>query len=212
MIGSLTGTLQSAHEGGCVFDVNGVGYLVSCSKRTLDALEAKGGGTQTLLIETRVSQDAITLIGFADERERLAFSALTQVKTVGPQKALQVLSGLPPEELAQAIAQKDKRKVGNAKGVGAATAARIVDEPAMQKWAMTPGAGGWSAGAPAPAIATEVVLPAGGVAADAISGLANLGIKRPDAERAVAKALTSLGEGAALDALIRAALREVTAR
>ncbi len=211
MIGSLTGVVQSAHDGGCVFDVNGVGYLVSCSRRTLDALAA-GEGPRRLLVETRVSQDAITLIGFAEAGERAAFSALTQVKTVGPQKALLVLSGLSPAELAQAIAQKDRRRVGLAKGVGAATAARIVDEPAMQKWAMTPGVGGWGADQPAPGIATEVVLPGGGVAADAVSGLANLGIKRPDAERAVAKALTSLGEGAALDALIRAALREVSAR
>lgn len=211
MIGSLTGTVQSAHDGGCVFEVNGVGYLVSCSRRTLDALAA-GEGPRRLLVETRMSQDAITLIGFADPDERAAFCALTQVKTVGPQKALLVLSGLSPAELAQAIAQKDRRRLGAAKGVGAATAGRIVDEPAMQKWAMTPGAGGGGADAQAPGIATEVVLPAAGVAADAVSGLANLGIRRPDAERAVARALTSLGEGAALDALIRAALREVSAR
>jgi Holliday junction DNA helicase RuvA len=205
MIASLTGLVRESYEGGCVLDVNGVGYLVSCSRRTLEALAAREG-VQRLLVETRVSQDAITLIGFADAAERAAFGALTQVKTVGPQKALLVLSGVSPAELAQAIAQKDRLRLANTKGVGTATANRIVDEPAMQKWALGAGPGAWTAPAP------EAALPQGGVAADAVSGLANLGIRRPDAERAVARAMAALGEGAALDHLIRAALREVSGR
>ncbi len=206
MIASLTGIVQDVHEGGCVLDVNGVGYLLACSRRTLDALAGRAG-VQRVLVETRVSQEAITLIGFGDAAERAAFAALTQVKTVGPQKALQVLSGLSPAELAQAILRKDPRAVAAAKGVGAATANRVVDEPAMQKWAQ--GAG--LAAGDAPPLEEPAPLPAG-VAADAVSGLANLGIRRPDAERAVAKAVAALGEGAALDALVRAALREVGGR
>ena len=54
MIGALKGRLDSAHEGGCVFDVNGVGYLLSCSRKTLDALAGREG-VQRLLVETRVS-------------------------------------------------------------------------------------------------------------------------------------------------------------
>ena len=74
MIGSLTGRVDSVHDGGCVLDVNGVGYLVACSRKTLDKLTAKDGA-QKLLVETRVSQDAITLFGFADATERTAASA-----------------------------------------------------------------------------------------------------------------------------------------
>lgn len=201
MIGSLTGTVQAMQEGGCVLDVNGVGYLVACSRKTLDRLAAKEGA-QRLLVETRVAQDSITLYGFLDAAERDAFRALIEVKTVGPQKALLVLSGLAPADLARAIAGKQRKALAEVKGVGAATANRIVDEPAMQKWAVgkaTPeadGAGG------------VAVLEAGGPAQDAVSALLNLGLKRPEAERAVAKAQKALGEEAELNALITAALRE----
>lgn len=202
MIGSLRGTVESTGESGCVLDVNGVGYLVACSRRTLDRLASREG-VQRLLVETRVSQDAITLYGFLDAAEREAFRALIEVKTVGPQKALLVLSGLAPEQLAHAIAAKERKRLAEVRGLGAATANRIVDEPAMQKWAVgraLPEAdGGGVAVAPAPAPGAE---------ADAVSALSNLGLKRPEAERAVARARQQLGEGAELNALITLALRE----
>jgi Holliday junction DNA helicase RuvA len=158
---------------------------------------------QRLLIETRVSQDAITLYGFLDAAEREAFRALIEVKTVGPQKALLVLSGLSPEQLARAIAGKERKRLSEVKGLGAATANRIVDEPAMQKWAVgrvLPEEDGGGA------LPTPVA--AGSAEADAVSALTNLGLKRPEAERAVARAKQALGEGAELNALITVALRE----
>ncbi len=207
MIGSLKGFVESVHESGCVLDVNGVGYLVACSRKTLDRLTAREG-VQKLLIETRVSQDAITLFGFFDAPEREAFSALIEVKTVGPQKALLVLSGLTPGDLARVIATKERKRLSEVKGLGAATANRIVDEPAMQKWAVgrampeADGVGG-------------VALPAfvvAGPAADAASALTNLGWKRPEAAAAVARAAKRLGEAADLNALITEALREMAPR
>ena len=207
MIGSLKGFVESVHESGCVLDVNGVGYLIACSRKTLDRLTAREG-VQKLLIETRVSQDAITLFGFFDAPEREAFSALIEVKTVGPQKALLVLSGLTPGDLARVIATKERKRLSEVKGLGAATANRIVDEPAMQKWAVgrampeADGVGG-------------VALPAfvvAGPAADAASALTNLGWKRPEAAAAVARAAKRLGEAADLNALITEALREMAPR
>lgn len=207
MIGSLAGRVDSVHEGGCVLDVNGVGYLVACSRKTLDRLTAREG-VQKLLVETRVSQDAITLYGFADAAEREAFRALIEVKTVGPQKALLVLSGLTPGELARAIAGKERKRLAEVKGLGAATANRIIDEPAMQKWAVgraTPEPDG-SGGLPAE------VVPAQGAEADAVSALLNLGWRRPEAAAAVGRAAKRLGDGAALTALITEALKEMAPR
>jgi Holliday junction DNA helicase RuvA len=207
VIGSLRGVVESVHEGGCVLDVNGVGYLVSCSRKTLDKLTAREG-VQKLLVETRVSQDAITLFGFADPTEREAFLALIEVKTVGPQKALLVLSGLAPGELARVIAAKERKRLSEVKGLGAATANRIVDEPAMQKWAVgrampeADGVGGVAIAAAPPA----------GPEADAASALTNLGWKRPEAAAAVARAAQRLGEGADLNALITEALRAMAPR
>jgi len=203
MIGALRGRVEATHDGGCVLDVNGVGYLVACSRKTLDALTAREG-EQRLLVETRVSQDAITLYGFADAAEREAFRALIEVKTVGPQKALIVLSSLSPDGLARAIAGKERKRLSEVKGLGAATANRIVDEPAMQKWAVgraTPEADG--------AGALDVVPGAGGVQADAVSALVNLGWKQPQAATAIARVAKRLGEAATLDALIREGLKEM---
>jgi Holliday junction DNA helicase RuvA len=207
MIGSLRGIVESVHEGGCVLDVNGVGYLVACSRKTLDRLTARDGA-QKLLVETRVSQDAITLYGFADAGEREAFRALIEVKTVGPQKALLVLSGLTPAQLAAAIASKERKRLAEVKGLGAATANRIIDEPAMQKWAVgraTPeadGAGGIPAAVPEPR----------GGEADAVSALVNLGMRRPEAAAAVGRAAKRVGNDAALESLITEALKEMAPR
>jgi Holliday junction DNA helicase RuvA len=208
MIGSLRGVVESTHDGGCVLDVNGVGYLLACSRKTLDRLTARDGA-QKLLVETRVSQDAITLYGFFDATEREAFRALIEVKTVGPQKALMVLSGLSPNQLAAAIAAKERKKLSEVKGLGAATANRIIDEPAMQKWAVgraTPDADGTGG--------IAVTLPAApqGAEADAVSALVNLGMKRPEATAAVGRAAKRVGEGAALEALITEALKEMAPR
>jgi len=201
MIGSLKGFVEGLHETGCVLDVNGVGYLISCSRKTLDRLTAREG-VQKLLVETRVSQDAITLFGFFDAPERDAFRALIEVKTVGPQKALLVLGGLDPNGLARVIAAKERKRLAEVKGLGAATANRIIDEPAMQKWAVgraTPEEDGLAAATP---------LPVGSIESDAVSALVNLGIKRPEAQGAISRAAKRLGEDATLDALIRDGLRE----
>jgi Holliday junction DNA helicase RuvA len=203
MIAALKGRVESTHDGGCVLDVNGVGYLVACSRRTLDALTGREG-VQRLLVETRVSQDAITLYGFFDAAEREAFRALIEVKTVGPQKALIVLSSLSPDGLARAIAGKERKRLSEVKGLGAATANRIVDEPAMQKWAVgraTPEADGEGA---LPVLAAEA-----GAQADAVSALVNLGWKQPQAAAAIARAAKRLGDDATLDALIRDGLKEM---
>ena len=202
MIGKLTGRLDSTHEGGCIFDVGGVGYLLSCSRKTLDALSAREG-PQRVLVETHLRQDAITLYGFADAQEREAFLALIEVKTVGPQKALLVLSGLTPAELAHAIAAKERKRLGAVKGLGAATANRIVDEPAMQKWAVgrtTPSEDGEGA--------SSVPNP-NSLEADAISALVNLGLKRPEATTAITRAAKRLGADATLNDLIRDGLKEM---
>ena len=203
MIGKLTGRLDSVHEGGCILDVNGVGYLLACSRKTLDALSAREGA-QRVLVETHLRQDAITLFGFHDAAEREAFRALIEVKTVGPQKALLVLSGLRPDELARAIAAKERKRLAEVKGLGAATANRIIDEPAMQKWAVgraLPEADGSGAGDAPP--------PPGDASADAISALTNLGWKRPEAQAAVARVRKRLGDDSTLESLIRECLKDL---
>ena len=193
MIARLSGLLAETGADGAVIDVGGVGYLVQCSGKTLDALGPIGGEV-LLLTELQVREDAWTLFGFGSTAERDSFRALTSIQGVGGRLALAILSVLAPDELARAVAQEDKAMIGRANGVGPKLAARIANE--LQGKLGVTGLGG---AAPAPRA---------GAAADALSALANLGFKSAEASAAVNAAQDELGEGASLDALVRLALRK----
>jgi Holliday junction DNA helicase RuvA len=203
MIGRLTGRAAEITESGCILDVNGVGYLVSCSTATLAALR-DASGPVTLLVETEVRQDAILLTGFLSVAERDTFRKLTAIQQVGRRVALDILSALPPERLAAAIRTADKAALKAVPGVGPKLVDRLLTE--LKSWAGT--IGGSDAAAPA-----AVAAPAGqGVAADATSALANLGLKGGAAQAAVSRAVARLGEDAQVEAVIREALRELAPR
>jgi Holliday junction DNA helicase RuvA len=195
MIARLTGLLAETSADGAVLDVAGVGYAVLASARTLDAIGPIGGEVM-LLTELQVREDSMTLFAFGSAGEREAFRQLTSVQGVGGRVALAILSTLDASELATAIAHGDKAMVARANGVGPKLAQRIVNELAGKM------------GSPALAATAGVPAPRGGVGADALSALANLGFKPAEACAAVAAALADLGESATLDALVRLALRK----
>jgi len=204
MIGRLTGRATEITDSGCILDVNGVGYLLSCSTATLAALR-DAGGPVTLLVETEVRQDAILLTGFLTAAERDTFRKLTAIQQVGRRVALDILSALPPERLAAAIRTGDRAALKAVPGVGPKLVDRLLTE--LKSWAGS--IGGGDAGAPA----ATTAAPAGqGVAADAISALANLGLRGSAAQAAVSRAVARLGEDAQVEAVIREALRELAPR
>src|SRR3954466_9742946 len=127
MIGKLKGTIDAYGEDYVVLDVHGVGYLVHCSARTMQALPAPGQAA-TLSIETYVREDQIKLFGFLSDQEREWFRLLQTVQGVGAKVALAVLGTLKPSELATAIAMRDKAMVARTPGVGPKVAERIVTE------------------------------------------------------------------------------------
>ena len=201
MIAKLKGIVDSVDEGSAVIDVNGVGYLVSASSRTLRALTV--GDNTTLLVETIVREDAIALYGFLETAERDWFRILTTVQGVGARVALSILSTLAPEEIARAIAAQDRASLSRAAGVGPKLAARLATE--LKDKAAAFGV------APAPSHAAAAV-PAGtggSVNEDAVSALVNLGYRRVEAFGAVARVTQRLGSSAQLDAVIRAGLQEL---
>ena len=204
MIGKLRGIIDSYGEDFIIVDVGGVGYLVHCSARTLQALPAQGEGV-TLAIETHVREDQIKLFGFTGDVEREWFRLLQTVQGVGTKVALAVLSTLKPTDLASAIALRDKAAVARTPGVGPKVAERIVTELKDK--------------APAYAdIDPAVVRLSGAVddnraprpVADAVSALVNLGYGQPQAAAAIATAARSAGEGAETKQLIRLGLRELS--
>ena len=107
MIAKLTGQVDQTGEGYAVIDVNGIGYLVFCSSRTLNIL-ATAIGAVSVIIETHVREDHIHLYGFVDEAEQVWFKLLITVQGVGAKVCLAILSALPPDNLVQAIAARDQ--------------------------------------------------------------------------------------------------------
>jgi Holliday junction DNA helicase RuvA len=161
------------------------------------------GAHASLLIEMKVSEDAIRLYGFAAAEEREWFRLLQTVQSVGARVALSVLSTLSPRELQRALVLSDKAMIGRAPGVGPKLALRIVTElkdkvaHLISGGMMTGREGGpYPHATPAPR----------GPEADAVAALVRLGYSESIAATAVAKAASDLGEANAA-ALIREALR-----
>lgn len=209
MIAALAGRVDSAGADHAVIDVNGVGYLVFASGRTLARLPEPGGSAK-LLIETHVREDHIHLYGFADAAERAWFRLLNTVQGVGSRVALSILSVLSPAELTQAIAAQDRKTLNRASGVGPKLAQRLVTELKDKVGNIALGMGAWQSGADAPPAAASLGTASLGKAAeDAVSALEGLGYRRVEAFQAVAEATRALGADAPLEALIKAALREL---
>jgi holliday junction DNA helicase RuvA len=201
MIGKLRGLVDSIDEESLVIDVQGVGYVVSASARTLRALPPAGQET-TLYVETQMREDSIRLFGFLTPGERDWFRLLQTVQGVGAKVALAVLGTLPADKLTAAIARQDRAMVAETPGVGPKLAQRIVNELKDKAPALAvPGLDGAAAASPGGA------LPKAGE--DAVLALVGLGYARPLAVTAVAKAVAAQGDAAATSALIRAGLREL---
>ena len=204
MIGKLKGLIDSYGEDYVILDVGGVGYVVFCSSRTLAGLPA-AGELATLAIETYVREDQIKLFGFRTDHEREWFRLLQTVQGVGAKVALAVLGTLPPTDLANAIALRDKAAVARTPGVGPKVAERIVSE-------LKDKAPGFADVDPA------VVQLSGAIdnnraprpVTDAISALVNLGYGQPQAAAAIAAASRSAGEKAETAQLIRLGLKELS--
>ncbi|RTM01937.1 Holliday junction branch migration protein RuvA [Ancylobacter aquaticus] len=203
MIGKLKGLVDSYGDDHVILDVQGVGYLVHCSARTLQALPPVGEAA-TLFIEMLVREDMIRLYGFVSQAEKSWFLLLQNVQGVGSKVALNVLSTLSPSELANAVALGDKVMVARANGVGPKVAARIVAElkdKAPGFASVDPGVAGLVAQiedrqAPRPV-------------ADAVSALVNLGYAPIQASAAIAGAVREAGEDADTARLIRLGLKEL---
>jgi holliday junction DNA helicase RuvA len=202
MIGKLKGIVDSVEEEALILDVNGVGYLVSASARTLRAIPAVGEPTE-LLIETHVREDAIRLYGFFTAGEREWFRLLQSVQGVGAKVALGILGALSADALSAAVARQDKAMMARAPGVGPQLAARLVLELKDK----------------APALASADFAHAdtdrehaprlGRAAEDAVLALVGLGYAQAQAAAAVGRISAQLGPAAETATLVRAGLKEL---
>ena len=208
MIAKLRGITDTIGEDFCVIDVNGVGYLVSASAKTLSKL--KIGEETTLFTVMTVREDDISLFGFADAWEKEWFGTLTKVQGVGAKVCLSILSVLTPTQLSQAIGAQDKASFCRASGVGPKLAARIVTE-LKDKIVTIPVTSNnievINSDVSAPAPITSTPDADYSKSEDVTSALVNLGYQRIEAYRAATKVIVE-NPDADLSALIRMALKE----
>ena len=198
MIGQLRGVLIDKRPSQVLLDVAGVGYQVHIPLSTFYSLgELKD--EVSLLIHTHVRDDALLLYGFLTAREKHFFELLISASGVGPSLALKILSGMSVDDLIPAIRAGDLLQLTRIPGVGKKTAERIVVELRDKLAQME---------------AAEPERPAakGGLAADVVSALLNLGYDRRAAEKATEDAQSrSLGSGGtSFEALLRASLQNLS--
>ena len=204
MIAKLRGIIDTIYEDSCIVDVQGVGYLVSASAKTLGKLIK--GAEVSLLIETVVREDSISLYGFYDAWEKEWFNTLTKVQGVGAKVCLSILSALTPAQLAQAVSAQDKASFLRASGVGPKLAARLVTE-LKDKIVVVPGAD-VSLSDVASSDATPITpISEDSPVEDIISALVNLGYQRLEAYKTASKVYASHADKP-VGELIRLSLKE----
>jgi Holliday junction DNA helicase RuvA len=198
VIASLEGVVAEKGLNDAVIDVNGVGYRVFVSLLGLARMPDEGQRIR-LRVRTVVREDALDLYGFLTRAEEELFLLLTSVSQVGPKLALNVMSGLDADGLAQAIASGEVGRLTKIRGVGKKTAERLVLE-LKDKVKLVAGAK-----------ATVGGVPASGAKTDLVSALVNLGYKPPQAEKAADSATERAGADAPFEVLFREALKGLRA-
>jgi Holliday junction DNA helicase RuvA len=189
MIGYLEGELMDKSPGLVLVKVGGVGYQIAIPLSTFYALPDPPA-TVALQVHTRLQDDSLQLYGFSTREEKDIFLQLLSIPRVGARTALNILSGINPEDFAQALIQGDDKRLAGIPGIGKKSAARIVLElkdklPPVRRLR--------------PASSKETLIQ------DAVSALLNLGYSKNLAERAL-DAAQAQGAGT-LEDLLRQSLK-----
>lgn len=205
----ISGKLAHLADGVAVIDAGGVGYRLTVSGTTYDALRRDSdqhAPTSKLYTHMAVREDGVELFGFATESELSVFRLLINVSGVGPKAAVSILTTLTPEKLALAVCSEDQKAISRANGIGAKTAARVILE-LKDKLAKEELSGG-SGGVRMPS-GTALAKEAGGAKSrlgEAVDALLVLGYSRPEALAAL-KDIDCANTD--LENIIRAALKKM---
>jgi len=204
MIARLEGVLLEKAPTRVLLGVNGVGYEALIPLSTFTRLPEEGK-TIALRIHTHVREDAFQLYGFSTQVERAAFELLLHASRIGPRLAQTILSGIEAGALVAAIRDGDAAALQAVPGIGAKTAERIVVElrdRAEDLAGMTGELPKKSGPGPQSSSKHETRL-------QLVSALVNLQTSKAKAERVSAEVIGELGESAAIEDLVRAALRRL---
>ena len=128
----ISGRLAHLENGFAVVDAGGIGYKLTISGTTYDAMPANRSVKEPpevrLYTHLAVREDDIELFGFATLAELSTFKLLISVSGIGPKAAMSILTLLTPEKFAVAVCSDDKKTIAKANGIGPKTAARVILE------------------------------------------------------------------------------------
>jgi len=192
VIAFLKGTIQQKAPGQVVVDIGGVGYCAYIPLSTYLRLGDEGSSCE-LHIHTHLTDSALSLYGFASGEERELFLKLIAVSGIGPKLALNVLSGIGPAELEEAVLESDVARITLIPGIGKKLAIRIaleLQEKIEKKEKVLGGRGSKER-------------------EDLISTLMNLGFRRKEVEGVVDQAIRTLKPQAGIENLLRECLRKL---
>lgn len=172
MIAQIRGTLAHKLPGEIIVDVGGVGYQVFIPLNVFYRLPEVGDSI-SLYIHTHLREDALQLFGFAAAEEKHVFLLLNAVSGIGPKLAVNILSGIPADELVRAVKDGDQLRLLSIPGVGRKLAERMIVElrDKFTTWQSRP---------------SEVARSDDSqLTADAVSALVNLGYRKVEVEKNV---------------------------
>ena len=196
MIAQISGKLAQKLPGEVVIDVGGIGYLVLIPLNVFYHLPDIGA-PMSLQIHTHVREDALQLFGFRDAAEKQVFLLLMGVSGIGPKLALNILSGIPAEDLARALRNGDQVRLVSIPGVGRKLAERMIVELKDKFTNLTPVT---LDNASKPEASSQKMQ-------DAVSALMNLGYKKPEIEKTVRDVLKN--RELSLEDVLRETLRQM---
>ena len=196
MIAQISGTLAHKMPGEVVIDVGGVGYQIFIPLNVFYGLP-EVGAVVSLYIHTHLREDALQLFGFCEVEEKQVFLLLTGVTGIGPRLALNILSGIPADELACAIKEENHLRLLSIPGVGRKLAERMIVELRDKFTTLE------VRGSEIPTRARDSQL-----AQDAVSALVNLGYRKAEIEKNVRDIIQSGPQS--LEDVLKEALRRMS--
>jgi len=192
MIAYLRGTLIHKTPGHVVIETGGVGYAAAVPVSSFANL-GEIGGTVELFIHTHLSDDALALYGFGSQAEKAMFLKLIGISGIGPKLAMNILSGIAPGDLEEAVRSSDLARISLVPGIGKKTALRITMElqDKLEK--------------------REKLLTAKASPEkeDLLSALLNMGFRQKEAERAVDQTMAANKPGVEFEKLLRECLKRL---
>ncbi len=196
MIAHIKGTLEYKDSNEVVVDVNGVGYSIEVTERTLNELPAIGEPVTFYTHYTQNRDNVIKLYGFTSRDALKIFELAITVTRVGPTLAQNIVGRLSPAQFQQAVLKENipiLRRVPRLSD----EIAKLIIMKLKKKIAN---------------IKLEEKVELGGVTSThqaVINVLLNLNASDLEAEQALEKAIESLGDSADRDTLVKEALRYI---